>query len=68
MVPHALTGGGVQGGGHFLDSLASPWLWPPSEPWCLRRILAQGLATFPVEGDASFSDGLGESQPKQQFL
>ena len=59
---------GAAVGACFLDSLATPWLWPPSEPWCLRRALAHGLATFPVEGDASFSDGLGESQPKQQFL
>ena len=28
--------------GAFLDSLATPWLWPPSEPWCLRRVLAHG--------------------------
>ena len=50
MVPHALTGRGVRGGGYFLDSLASPWLWPPSEPRCLRRVLAYG----PV-----WLDGLG---------
>ena len=28
--------------GRFRDSLATPWLWPPSEPWCLRRALAHG--------------------------
>ena len=34
------------------------------QPHAKRRI----AVAFPVEPDASFSDGLGESQRKQQFL
>ena len=30
-------------GGRFRDSLATPWLWPASEPWHLRRVLAWRL-------------------------
>lgn len=37
-------------GGHFLDSLAPPWLWPPSELRCFRCVWAQGLVWL---------DGLG---------
>ena len=57
---------GAAVGACFLDSLATPWLWPPSEPWCHRRILAHGPVW--LDGLGSGSSGGGLPAERQLFF
>ena len=49
---------GAAVGACFLDSLAPPWLWPPSELRCFRCVWAQGLVWLDGLGCRPSGEGL----------